>query len=575
MRRQGIALDGPEGQAVLVEIVFQMLEALEQDLSNPDICILALRFERDAAQAALELLSAANFADGARDLGVLGDAMVLIFAALQAATGDRADAMEILQHSAFARPGRAFQWAAAQLQLLMQEDSRGVMQRLFEMTLDGLDHPEIWPALGAVTAHFPDLIDAIAPLLEDELGFYTEFWGVIHALCVAASGEPARGWALLAPLATAHSQSTMTQGACFHIQSLLDPGNPIYDLESRFCTLPFDVFEVLDGKTHLCCASWLPESAGNLAEQSWEAVWNSDSAQSIRTSILDGSFRHCNKTACPKIAGGTLPQKAELASEAERWRDIIGNFRTRSETPPQRINLAYDQTCNLSCPSCRTGKVAADSATRARFDRLQDEQILPLLRHARLVLVTGSGDPFASKNFRNLLDRLGPEDYPDLRFQIMTNGMLFTPREWTRFPSLHGRVAYLRISLDAATGPTHELLRRGARWKTMEENLAFARDLRAAGAIDRLEFSFTVQTENYREMGMLVDMAHSYGADHIAFGRLTNWGTFSAEEYAAKAVFSTSHPQHGDFIEAMQDGRLRDRIAGLNDLGQFVRSSRA
>ncbi|MBO9377757.1 radical SAM protein [Sphingomonas histidinilytica] len=569
--RAGLDPAGAEGQPVLIEAVFHLLERLERDPATPLVPSIVLRLDPMVAAAAAELLLIANFPQGSGDLADLGDGTVLLLAALRAAAGARGVGRELLREAQAARPAARFQAAAIQLRFLLQDDVDTVVQLLFEHVLDGLDHPEIWSALPVLIERFPALTDRIVALTGDELGFYTELWGVLHALCVAAGGDIGGGLALLEPLATAHSQSTMVQGAMFHLQGLLDPDNPAYDLSTRFCETPFDVLDVLDGKSHLCCASWLPESVGDLADQPWQKVWNSDSAQSIRASILDGSFRFCNKTACPKIVDDRLPTKARLASESDRWRDVIANFRTRLPEGPKRVNLAYDQTCNLSCPSCRTGKVAADSATRARFDRLQEEQILPLLRQVKLVLVTGSGDPFASKNFRALLERLGPDDYPELRFQVMTNGMLLTPREWERFPALHGRTTYLRISLDAATGPTHELLRRGARWPVMERNLAFAGELRAQGLVERLELSFTVQVDNYLEMGDAVDLAHRYGADSVAFTRMTNWGTFSADDYAAKAVFMPSHPQHADFVERMQDPRLRDPVAALNDMSPFVR----
>jgi len=243
---------------------------------------------------------------------------------------------------------------------------------------------------------------------------------------------------------------------------------------------------------------------------------------------------------------------------------------------PERVTLAYDNSCNLSCPSCRVEKYAANGAERERFDELQEKAILPMLRHTKLVDVTGSGDPFASKNFRHLMQRLTAEDYPDLRFQIMTNGMLVTPREWERFPSLHdGRVAFMRVSLDAATGPTHEKLRRGARWSVMLDNLAFISELRKQGQIGHLDFACTVQVDNYAEMGELVDLGRHYGADSVNFLRITNWGTFSGAEYAHAAVFMPSHPQYADFLKAMQDPRLQNPIVGLHDLSGFVQAAAA
>jgi hypothetical protein len=191
------------------------------------------------------------------------------------------------------------------------------------------------------------------------------------------------------------------------------------------------------------------------------------------------------------------------------------------------------------------------------------------------VFITGSGDPFASKNFRRLMEQLTPEEYPDLKFQVMTNGMLFTPAQWARFPALHRRTAVLKISVDAATGPTHELLRRGARWPVMLENMAFAGTLAADGLVDYFELVFTVQTDNFREMGDAVDLAHQVGATGIYFARITNWGTFTDRQYADKAVFLPGHPDYEEFLEYMQDPRLRDPMVLLGDLSPFVKPADA
>lgn len=557
-------------EPVLIEALFQMLEALEADLGDEQLFSTVAALDPLLAEVASQLLMSANGTDRDLQLSDLGDGTVLLLAALAAAAGRSPEAIGMLRRSRFERASSAFGDAALKRMFLLQENEDGVIQLLFEQTLDGFDHPEIWSILPCVVDRFPALIDRIALLLDDELKFYTEFWAVIHALCVAATGDIQRGLDLLDPVAMAHSQSTMVQGAYFHVQSLRDARHPAHDLGTRFCTIPFEQLDVLDGRSHLCCASWLPQSIGDLAETPWRDAWNSDTARSIRASVLDGSFRFCNKTACPKIAEGTLPRREHLVAEGGQWRDIIDNFRTELDTAPVRVNLAYDETCNLSCASCRPQKIAADAATRSRYDRLQDEQILPMLRHSKIVFISGSGDPFASKNFRNLLDRLGPDDYPELRFQLMTNGMLFTPREWDRFPALLGRVASLRISLDAATGPTHELLRRGARWPVMEANLAFARSLRVGGLIDRLEIAFTVQIDNFEEMGDAVDLGHRYAADKVHFTRLTNWGTFTVSQYAERAIFMPSHPRHGAFLEKMRDARLRDPISALHDLSQYA-----
>ena len=456
-------------------------------------------------------------------------------------------------------------------------DGASAAQQAADMILsivsDGLDHPELWalvPALVAENPLIPEILEqrsAMEPSPRLRL-----MMQLLLGLCIAAKGEPRMALDALMPLSTTASQNVQVQGVLFHLEGLLDPENPKYQLAGKVCIKPFIELDVLENSTHLCCASWLPTSTGHLAYTPWEQVWNGGTAQAIRASMLDGSYRFCNKRTCPTIQSSQFLTIEELEADP-KWSEIITARETAMPRGPEMLNLSYDRTCNLACPSCRTSRYAADDATRARFDSMQEREILPLLKNAKTVFVTGSGDPFASKNFRRLMEQLTAEEYPELKFIMMTNGMLLTPRQWEAFPSLHRRVESLRISLDAATGPTHELLRRGARWSVMEENLKFAGQLLADGLIDDFMITFTVQQENYREMGDAVDLAHEIGASHVYFGRITNWGTFSPEEYDRKAVFVPGHPEYEDFLAACRDPRLRDPLVAPTDLDEFIRAA--
>ncbi|WP_114950861.1 SPASM domain-containing protein [Sphingosinicella terrae] len=450
-------------------------------------------------------------------------------------------------------------------------ESGEAIDLMLSILSDQLDHPELWAAIPQFVDGLPDLMSALEARLAAESNERDRIFILLLVAMVGASlGHAPLMLEQIRPLSARFSQSPLVQGAIFHLESLCDPDDPKYHLAERFCPNPFMQFDVLENSTHLCCASYLLTSAGNLKEADWEQVWNSDRAQQIRESIHDGSYRYCNKTACPRIQSGNVPTHAEQASQSDFWRETIENRATSLPVGPQRVNLAYDRTCNLSCPSCRVERYAADEATRSAYDQLQKRAILPLLKQAQVVFITGSGDPFASKNFRRLMESLTPDEYPDLRFQVMTNGMLLTPAQWAQFPTLHGRTKILKISIDAATGPTHERLRRGARWPVMLENMAFAGRLAAEGLIENYELVFTVQTDNYREMGDAVDLAHRMGANSVFFARLTNWGTFGVEEYREKAVFLPEHPDHQDFLQQMRDPRLRDPIVLPGDLKAFI-----
>lgn len=309
----------------------------------------------------------------------------------------------------------------------------------------------------------------------------------------------------------------MVNGACFKVEQMQHPNDPKFALQNFFCETPFRRFDVLESSSHLCCASYLSVSAGNFYEDTWQEVWNSQAAQAVRQSIHDGSYRYCNKMACPRIMSGALAPAAKLTQSDAWWQDVIDHKRTELDCGPTTINLAYDRTCNLSCPSCRQNVIFQNHEQRDRTEAMQDRNIVPMLLDAKRLTVTGSGDPFSSPMFRKLLKSYDPLKYPDLKINLMTNGMLLTEQCWKEYAHLAGHIDKLKVSLDGATAATHELLRRGSRWERVYENLKFCGRLLKEGAFDTFEIVFVVQAENYREMGAFVDLGHDVGANSVYF----------------------------------------------------------
>jgi sulfatase maturation enzyme AslB (radical SAM superfamily) len=375
----------------------------------------------------------------------------------------------------------------------------------------------------------------------------------------------AEGWVVR------NSQAAIVAGYAFHVRHLLDPENPIYDLARYACPTPFEQLDVLEKSSHLCCRIWLKRSVGDLSTTPYDEVWSSEAATEIRASVLDGSFRYCNKLACPLISAGRLPTKDELGA-SPFFADVLRRGTGETSRLPIRINLAYDPHCNLSCPSCRTGLVTSDEAVRVRLDALTQKNIYPLLASAKEVFVTGSGDPFASRTFRTLLSWISDETCPDLQVILTTNGMLLTEDEWRKFPNLRGKVKAIKVSLDGASKTSHELIRRRSRWDVMTQNLPFIGRLLEGGEIGAFAIIFVVQRDNFREMGAFVDLAGEIGASQVIFERLINWGAFSSAEYAERAVHASSHPLHGEFLEHIADPRLGDPKVFLASLAEFLPS---
>lgn len=451
-------------------------------------------------------------------------------------------------------------------------DSLTAAQRLVATLSDGLDHPELWPGLSTYLHNEEGVLEEIRsfPAEGEQQNL------VIQILLVFAEHTevgPARAIEHLTSLMAIHDQSPLLQGALFYLYSILHPNEEKFNLRGKICQEPFNQLTITENSALFCCQAWLPTSLGDPRYATSGEIWNGGTAQAIRESILDGSYRYCNKIICPVIQQNQLKEAGDH-NLPDSVKFSLERSTNKLEDGPEIINLCYDRTCNLSCPSCREDVFAANSAMRRVYASMESRLVLPLLEKAKIVIITGSGDPFASKTFRNVMKELTAEKYPNLRFRIMTNAMLLTPQQWNEFPSLHYRIEELKVSVDAAHGPTHERLRRGAKWSTMMDNLIFAGELTAKGYVEKFELSFVVQKDNYREMGDFVDLARAVGAGRVYFARLMNWEQFSDAQYGDMAVFLPQHPQHGDFLAEMQDVRLLDPMVWLGNLGGFVRNPR-
>lgn len=345
-----------------------------------------------------------------------------------------------------------------------------------------------------------------------------------------------------------------------------DPETEAY-LRTHVCLKPFEAIETSDrGLAHVCCPDWLPTPIGDLNSDLLKQ-WSGPVAKKIRASIIDGSYRYCSRVHCSDITNRLL-----LYREADEVRETLAAFSAPSATPPpRRIGLSHDRSCNLSCPSCRAAPIVASKSEQAKLDRLFDRAVLPALQFAESVYITGSGDPFGSNHFRRTIKRLNKQEFPRLKFEMHTNGQLFDERAWTEL-GLAGRVKYVQISIDAAEPETYAVLRRGGTFQRLRKNLAFVRQLKQAGQIERLEFSMVVQARNFREMPAFVRLGEEFAADVVSFQMIRNWGTFSEAEFQAEFIGSKQHALHQELIEVLRAPELSRPIVQAGNIFGYARN---
>jgi hypothetical protein len=95
--------------------------------------------------------------------------------------------------------------------------------------------------------------------------------------------------------------------------------------------------------------------------------------------------------------------------------------------------------------------------------------------------------------------------------------------------------------------------------------LAFIADLRRNGPLEHLEIHMTVQLNNFEEMPAFVALGQRFACDRVTFHQMLDWGSFSPEEYAARAIHDPKHRRHGEFLAMLQHPALHEPLVNLSN----------
>ena len=349
-------------------------------------------------------------------------------------------------------------------------------------------------------------------------------------------------------------------------------------LSNRICFKPWDFMEIEgDWGVSSCGPAWTGgyKYGAIDANLAIEPVWNSERAQDFRRSILDGSFEFCDHTLCPMIQNGSLPDRRAVHAGAcgPAAKAILDRQRLTSAAPTF-INLAFDRSCNLQCPSCRDGVYSLNKRVDpAQFQRKREmlEQLLEYGYKAKprtTINVTGSGDPFASALFRDFMTQMDGARNRNLHLQLHTNGVLFTPENWGTLDKMHGNPISAIISLDAGTAATYAVTRRGGDWAKLMKNLEFVADLYRKRQLTWVRLDFVCQRLNYREMPLFVEIAKRHGF-FCYFSRILEWkdSGYEGSAFFEHDVFNPLHREHREFLKVVNQDFGYDQI----DFGNISR----
>lgn len=317
-------------------------------------------------------------------------------------------------------------------------------------------------------------------------------------------------------------------------------------LSNKFCTQPWDFFECGSGYVKACC--WTPRYAYRAGKPGPGRLWNLPPLAEIRRSIMDGSFKYCDKKTCIQLSRGSL-----ISRRAPAARRIIAGGLAELPGPPGHIHFSNDMSCNLSCPQCRAGKfrLAPGGKEYAANKKIFEDMIKATIGTSGELVYSfcGAGEPFASGIYREFLLGADLRKKPNIKIALHTNGLLLTPRCFAALRRIHQNLLYIAVSIDAATEKTYGLVRPGGNWRLLMKNLAHLAARKRAGAIHAmLRLDFVVQKANYREMAAAAKLARGLGCG-IFFQPIRE--VYKSPYFAGQQLWKKKHPLHADFLKEL------------------------
>lgn len=301
------------------------------------------------------------------------------------------------------------------------------------------------------------------------------------------------------------------------------------------CPRPFDTILIdRQGSCYACeCQSWLPQSIGNLQIKTLSEIIGGKMHQYLQSSIADGTYRYCNEHQCSYIRSHEI-------------------FHGRPDRV-QHLRLAIDDSCNLRCPSCRTGmrfhkEGPAYNLGIRLADRINDW--LHNHDHAIQVHMGSDGDPFASHVYRHFMEQTPKRD--NIKYSILTNGLMIKDFHH-KIPHIIDNLQELGVSIDGASKLTYEKLRLGGKWDKINENLEYMAKLRQKHDF-RFILHFVVQKDNYHEMEDIILLGKKYNADRVWLNKIEDWNVLA--NFGEVDIFDSSHPLHNDYKKKLEQVKL-------------------
>lgn len=332
---------------------------------------------------------------------------------------------------------------------------------------------------------------------------------------------------------------------------------PIKDLKGNLCLSPYVSIEIdIKGSVRLCqCSQWLPTISGNIFDQDIHEILNNEISSTIRQSILSGTYEYCDESRCGVLSQNLFNTRENIDQDLLSIIDDPQQY-----IMPREIRIAGDETCNLSCPSCRQ-KVIKNSDFQAKQNielgkKMQKHLFSRPTNNVVNLHVSSSGELFASPLLMSFVNKIPIDQFPNLNIMIQTNGLL-APKMWKKLGQAQNRVKMITVTIDASTANTYEKLRRGGKWKDIQKAMTWISNKKKENGM-RLHVRLVAQYENYREIPEFYQQGLDWGADEIEISRILNW--YIMPNFPMSDVFDPTHPNYPEAQDTLNQLKNKPKI---------------
>ena len=265
------------------------------------------------------------------------------------------------------------------------------------------------------------------------------------------------------------------------------------------CNVPWNVVAVdVKGRVFICnCDGHVPFPVGHVLDfNTFEDVFNSIEAQKIQQAVKNKTFEYCAVDFCG-IRGSSLTYPSDQI----------------------KVNVTFDISCNIQCPSCRERKIFVNDPEMIRSKLELGDRVAQWIKQTNknVVVEFAGGEPLASLVYSKLFGQYA--EFSNIEFILKTNGLLIR-NNIDLIKSLQSRVSF-SISVDAASKDTYEQKTRvGGKWEHLLEGLTIIKKLGLVA-----QGNFVIQKSNLHEVLSFVKLCQQYNLTP-SFLMLQDWGTW-------------------------------------------------